>query len=89
MAEQANPAAQKHVLVVDDNVELAQTFQELLELQGYRVSLAHEGVQALASSPKRTWMPSSATSACRNWRAICSTTPPATSGPNSATASSS
>jgi CheY-like chemotaxis protein len=28
-------------------VELAQTFQELLQLHGYRVSLAHEGVQAL------------------------------------------
>ena len=47
MAEQANPAAQKHVLVVDDNVELAQMFKELLEMEGYRVSLAHEGVQAL------------------------------------------
>jgi len=37
----------RHVLVVDDNVELAQTFQELLELHGYKVSLAHDGVQAL------------------------------------------
>jgi CheY-like chemotaxis protein len=46
-AEPINPSAQKHVLVVDDNVELAQTFQELLQLHGYRVSLAHEGVQAL------------------------------------------
>jgi CheY-like chemotaxis protein len=46
-AEPTNPSAQKHVLVVDDNVELAQTFQELLQLHGYRVSLAHEGVQAL------------------------------------------
>ncbi len=45
--EPTKPAAQKHVLVVDDNVELAQTFQELLQLHGYRVSLAHEGVQAL------------------------------------------
>ena len=47
MAEPTNPVAQKHLLVVDDNVELAQTFQELLELHGYRVSLAHDGVQAL------------------------------------------
>jgi CheY-like chemotaxis protein len=47
MAEQINAVAPKHVLVVDDNVELAQTFQELLQLHGYRVSLAHDGVQAL------------------------------------------
>jgi CheY-like chemotaxis protein len=45
--EPTKPAAQKHVLVVDDNVELAQTFRELLQLHGYQVSLAHEGVQAL------------------------------------------
>ncbi len=47
MATQVEPAAPKHVLVVDDNVELAQTFQELLQLHDYRVSLAHDGVQAL------------------------------------------
>ena len=47
MAEPTHPVAPKHVLVVDDNVELAQTFQELLQLHGYRVSLAHDGVQAL------------------------------------------
>jgi CheY-like chemotaxis protein len=41
------PAAAKHILVVDDNVELAQTFQELLQLHGYRVTVAHDGVQAL------------------------------------------
>ena len=45
--EPTAPVAQKHVLVVDDNVELAQLFQQLLELHGYRVSVAHEGVQAL------------------------------------------
>ena len=43
----ATAANRKHVLVVDDNVELAQTFQELLELYHYKVSLAHDGVQAL------------------------------------------
>lgn len=47
MAKQAEPAALKHVLVVDDNVELAQTYQELLQMNHYRVSLAHDGVQAL------------------------------------------
>jgi two-component system, sensor histidine kinase and response regulator len=46
-AEPTKTPAQKHVLVVDDNVELAQTFQELLQLHGYQVSLAHEGVAAL------------------------------------------
>jgi two-component system sensor kinase len=47
MAKQAEAAGRKHVLVVDDNVELAQTYQELLQLHDYRVSLAHDGVQAL------------------------------------------
>ena len=47
MAKQADSAALKHVLVVDDNVDLAQTYQELLELHGYHVSIAHDGVQAL------------------------------------------
>lgn len=47
MAEQANMAGPRHLLVVDDNVELAQTHQQLLELHGYRVTLAHDGVQAL------------------------------------------
>jgi CheY-like chemotaxis protein len=47
MAEPTQPVAPKHLLVVDDNVELAQSFKELLELHGYRVSLAHDGVQAL------------------------------------------
>ena len=47
MPKQAEPAAQKHVLVVDDNVDLALTYQELLQLQGYRVSVAHDGAQAL------------------------------------------
>lgn len=44
---QAESAAPKHVLVVDDNVDLAQTYQELLELYHFRVSVAHDGVQAL------------------------------------------
>lgn len=47
MANEAASAAQKHVLVVDDNVVLAQTFQELLQVCGYRVSVAHDGAQAL------------------------------------------
>lgn len=47
MADQANTTAPKHVLVVDDNVDLAQTYQELLELHDYRVTIAHDGAQAL------------------------------------------
>lgn len=47
MAGQTQQAGQKHVLVVDDSVELAQLFQEVLQMEGYRVTLAHEGVQAL------------------------------------------
>jgi two-component system, NtrC family, C4-dicarboxylate transport response regulator DctD len=47
MADEPKAARQKHVLVVDDNVELAQTYRELLQLQGWDVTLAHDGVQAL------------------------------------------
>ena len=45
--KQAGPAGQKHVLVVDDNVDLAVTYQELLQMHGYSVAVAHDGVQAL------------------------------------------
>ena len=44
---QETDAVPKHVLVVDDNVQLAQTFSELLQAHGYRVTLANDGVQAL------------------------------------------
>jgi CheY-like chemotaxis protein len=47
MADQANAAGGKHVLVVDDNPELVQIYQELLQSQGYCVSTAGNGVQAL------------------------------------------
>ena len=41
------PVSSKHVLVVDDDIELAFTYQALLQLRGYRVSTAANGVQAL------------------------------------------
>jgi two-component system, NtrC family, sensor kinase len=41
------PVSSKHVLVVDDDIELALTYQALLQLRGYRVSTAANGVQAL------------------------------------------
>jgi CheY-like chemotaxis protein len=37
----------KHVLVVDDDIQLALTYQALLQIHGYRVSTAADGVQAL------------------------------------------
>jgi len=47
MEAQSSAVQQKHVLVVDDNNELALTYKELLETHGYRVSLAGNGVLAL------------------------------------------
>jgi CheY-like chemotaxis protein len=41
------PLSSKHVLVVDDDIELALTYQALLQLRGYRVSTAANGAQAL------------------------------------------
>src|ERR1035437_5228646 len=41
------PANGKHVLVVDDDIELTLTWQELLQAHDYRASTAATGVQAL------------------------------------------
>lgn len=42
-----SPANSKHVLVVDDDLELALTYQALLQVHNYRASTAGDGVQAL------------------------------------------
>lgn len=47
MPEKASAGNGRHVLVVDDNIDLAQTYQRLFELSGYQVSLAANGVLAL------------------------------------------
>jgi len=46
---EATPGAarKRHVLIVEDNVELASTYKELLEVQGYEVSLCPNGAAAL------------------------------------------
>jgi CheY-like chemotaxis protein len=41
------PVGGKHVLVVDDDIELALTYQAMLQLRGYQVSTAADGRQAL------------------------------------------
>jgi CheY-like chemotaxis protein len=40
-------AGKRHVLIVDDNLELADTFKQLLEAHGYDVTLTSNGVLAL------------------------------------------
>ncbi|SRR5579863_2023620 len=47
MPEQPKADRPKHVMVVDDNVELAETYKELLQIHGYQVTVASNGVQAL------------------------------------------
>lgn len=47
MSDQLGVETQKHVLVVDDNLELAQTYQDLFRTLGYKVSLAGNGLEAL------------------------------------------
>jgi len=47
MTEQLKTARQWHVLLVDDNAELAQTYRELLEAFDYRVTTAGDGQPAL------------------------------------------
>lgn len=40
----------KTILVVDDDVEMAQIMQEILHKRGYEVLLAHDGLQAIEKS---------------------------------------
>jgi CheY-like chemotaxis protein len=40
-------AVRRRILVVDDNVDAAETLAALLELQGHRVAVAHDGERAL------------------------------------------
>ena len=47
MTDQPGAGKQKRLLVVDDNLELAQTYQELFEAHDYRVNLAANGFLAL------------------------------------------
>ena len=47
MTDQSSAKKPKRLLVVDDNTDLAQTYQELFEANGYQVSLARNGVQGL------------------------------------------
>ena len=42
-----SPANRKHVLIVDDDIELALTFQALLQVHDYRATTAANGVEAL------------------------------------------
>jgi len=43
------PAAPAHLLVVDDERAIRELYADLLESEGYRVSTAENGVQAVAS----------------------------------------
>jgi CheY-like chemotaxis protein len=47
MATLNRSAIRKHVLVVDDDIELTLTWQALLQVHDYRASTAANGVQAL------------------------------------------
>jgi CheY-like chemotaxis protein len=47
MSDQNGAEKPKHLLVVDDNLDLAHTYRALFESQGYTVTLAANGVLAL------------------------------------------
>jgi CheY-like chemotaxis protein len=47
VTDQATSEKQRHLLVVDDNLELAETYRELFQAHGYQTSIATNGVQAL------------------------------------------
>jgi DNA-binding NtrC family response regulator len=47
MQNQEIPTQRKHILVVDDDVQLTQILKEMFELHEYKASVAIDGVQAL------------------------------------------
>jgi len=47
MENKEKAPAKRHVLIVDDNVELAQTFKHLLEAHDYDASVVSDGLLAL------------------------------------------
>jgi DNA-binding NtrC family response regulator len=47
MTNQLDGETQKHVLVVDDNLELAQAYRALFHTLGFQVTLASDGLKAL------------------------------------------
>jgi len=47
MEANPSPTRKRHVLIVEDNIELAASYKELLEIQGYDVSLSPNGAEAL------------------------------------------
>ena len=57
LVQSANPVSAKlcRVLVVDDNVDAAETLKLLLEVLGHEVAVAHEGLSALSIAP--VWLP--------------------------------
>ncbi len=50
----AGPARRMRVLVVDDNVDAAQTLQLLLEAAGHKVRVAHTALEALETAQETT-----------------------------------
>ncbi|MFI4987896.1 MAG: response regulator transcription factor [Alphaproteobacteria bacterium] len=46
-------AAQKRILLVDDDVELVEMVREYLEPEGFAVAIAHDGAACLASDPEQ------------------------------------
>jgi signal transduction histidine kinase len=52
-AAAAEAAASRRVLVVDDNVEGAESLAELLRLWGHRVEVAHDGPSGLAAAAEQ------------------------------------
>ena len=47
VTDQAGAEKQRHLLVVDDNPELAETYRDLFLAHDYQISVAANGVQAL------------------------------------------
>lgn len=53
-AKHSEPAGPLKILVVDDNVDMANTLAKLLEQAGHTITMAHDGLAALAAARRST-----------------------------------
>jgi chemosensory pili system protein ChpA (sensor histidine kinase/response regulator) len=66
----SGPSQVPLILVVDDSITVRRVTQRLLQREGYRVSLAADGLQALERCRKSGPLWCSPTSKCRAWTAL-------------------
>lgn len=55
MAARRDVQAQRHILIIDDNVEIQNVFRRVLEYEGFAVTSAQSGVEGIARLHEHTF----------------------------------